>query len=218
MAHAIGLVAVLAILPAAAQAQTGGRARVIDGDTLVLKEERIRLSGIDAPEAAQSCLFEGEWWPCGQRATEALGNYIERRSLNCFGVDHDTEGNLLAVCLVEGEDVNGWLVTEGWAIADRRNSSAYAKEERAAKVARKGVWRGSFIEPHAWRSGKRLTVKASAVRNCNIKGEISRGGEKIYHLPSGQMYALIELDRAKGERMFCSEKAALAAGWRPSPQ
>ena len=32
------------------------------------------------------------------------------------------------------------------------------------------------------------------------------------------MYALIELDRAKGERMFCSEKAALAAGWRPSPQ
>ena len=60
MAHAIGLVAVLAILPAAAQAQTGGRARVIDGDTLVLKEGRIRLSGIDAPEAAQSCLFEGE--------------------------------------------------------------------------------------------------------------------------------------------------------------
>ena len=114
--------------------------------------------------------------------------------------------------------MNGWLVTEGWAIADRRNSSAYAKEERAAKMARKGVWRGSFIEPHAWRSGKRLTVKASAVRNCNIKGEISRGGEKIYHLPSGQMYALIELDRAKGERMFCSEKAALAAGWRPSPQ
>ena len=51
---------------------------------------------------------------------------------------------------------------------------------------------------------------------CKIKGNINRGGEKIFHVPGGQYYRSIKIDRSKGERYFCSEAEARKAGWRRS--
>lgn len=49
---------------------------------------------------------------------------------------------------------------------------------------------------------------------CRIKGNISLDGERIYHTPSDEWYDETRIDRLKGERWFCSDDEARAAGWR----
>ena len=67
----------IALLAAtSAWADITGPARVIDGDTLDIAGERIRLHGIDAPESRQTCIADGATWPCGQSATDALTEFI----------------------------------------------------------------------------------------------------------------------------------------------
>lgn len=52
---------------------------------------------------------------------------------------------------------------------------------------------------------------------CNIKGNISYyTGERIYHVPGQEYYFVTRIDPLKGERWFCSEHEAQAAGWRRS--
>jgi len=51
---------------------------------------------------------------------------------------------------------------------------------------------------------------------CIIKGNISDRGERIYHMPGGEFYDRTRISLAKGERWFCSEADARAAGWRRS--
>lgn len=51
---------------------------------------------------------------------------------------------------------------------------------------------------------------------CRIKGNISRSGERIYHVPGGRWYERTRINPSKGERWFCSEEEARAAGWRKS--
>ena len=53
-----------------------GPARIIDGDTIDIAGERIRLHGIDAPESRQTCIADGVIWPCGKSATDALAEFI----------------------------------------------------------------------------------------------------------------------------------------------
>lgn len=120
-------------------------------------------------------------------------------------------------------DINAWLVREGWALAYRRYSRAYVDEELAAKVARRGIWRGEFIRPWDWRRGERLQTADRDARHvssrdrgaCNIKGNISRNsGRRIYHVPGDPDYAHTRISTSHGERWFCTESEARAAGWR----
>jgi len=50
--------------------------------------------------------------------------------------------------------------------------------------------------------------------NYPIKGNINAKGEKIYHALWSKHYAATKIDTSKGERWFCSEAEAKAAGWR----
>jgi micrococcal nuclease len=50
--------------------------------------------------------------------------------------------------------------------------------------------------------------------NCDIKGNISSSGEKIYHEPGCGSYSRTIIDESAGEQWFCSENEAEAAGWR----
>ena len=213
------------------QTDVAVRARVIDGDTIEVGSVRIRLFGLDAPESAQRCLAGSRRWPCGEQATRALVGRIDGRSVACEERDQDRYGRIVAVCRYGGQDVNAWLVREGWAMAYRRYSSAYASEEASAKAAKRGVWRGEFVPPWDWRRGDRLKsasrgdrVKATrdaprvAARdrgNCNIKGNISHNsGKRIYHMPGDRDYERTRISTSRGERYFCSEAEARAAGWR----
>lgn len=72
------------------------------------------------------------------------------------------------------------------------------------------VARGTYVPP-------KITTNPTPSQNCNIKGNISyRTGEKIYHVPGQQYYNNTEIDTSAGERWFCSEAEAQAAGWRKS--
>ncbi len=101
-----------------------GRVRVIDGDTIDIGGSRVRMHGVDAPESAQSCLAGGERWPCGSRATRALAQRIDGRTVACEQRDLDRYGRIVAECRQDGRNLNAWLVAEGWALAYRRYSRA----------------------------------------------------------------------------------------------
>lgn len=124
--------------------------RVVDGDTLVLDGERIRLEGIDAPEKTQSCYRDGIAYPCGLRAKEALERLVRGLEM-CQEIGRDRYGRVLGTCYAGGVNINAALVSSGWALAYRRYSTAYVGEEEEARENRRGMWAGEFMEPWEWR-------------------------------------------------------------------
>ena len=142
--------------PAPAPEEVAGRAVVIDGDTLDVAGHRIRLYGLDAPESRQTCWAQGQRWACGEQATRALTDRIGGQTVQCAVRDRDRYGRSVAVCQLAGQDLNAWLVAQGWALAYRQFSEAYVAEEEGAAAGGRGIWRGQFVAPWEWRRGVRL--------------------------------------------------------------
>ncbi len=219
-------IVLLSLAPAASAADLIGQASIIDGDTIEIHGQRIRLFGIDAPEHDQLCEAGGNQYRCGQQASFALADQIGKQAVDCAPRDVDQYGRVVAVCSAAGEDLNAWMVRQGWALAYRHYSTAYVPDEDAARLAGDGIWRGTFDAPWDWRQGKRQGAaqvqsqapvsSAAVVGQCVIKGNISSKGERIYHVPGGPYYDATVIDTAKGERWFCTEAEAVAAGWRKS--
>lgn len=201
--------------PDSGRPEITGQASVIDGDTIEIQGRRIRLFGIDAPEAGQDCEANGKRYRCGQKAALALADKIGQRPVSCQQKDTDKYGRAVAVCRIGTTDLNGWMVVEGWALAYRHYSSDYVDEEDAARAAHKGVWAGAFVAPWDWRH-EHQSAASDKPSDCQIKGNINSKGEHIYHVPGGEYYDRTMIDTSKGERWFCSEAEARAAGWRRS--
>jgi endonuclease YncB( thermonuclease family) len=128
-----------------------GKVRVIDGDTIVIRGTHIRLNGIDAPEADQTCTdADNRPWRCGRAATRVLIERIAGRPLTCSTSGLDRYRRVLARCaLPDGSDINAWMVQQGWALA--YYSDAYRAQEAEAQAAKRGIWAGTFIPPWMWR-------------------------------------------------------------------
>lgn len=203
-----------------------GRASVTDGDTVVIGGTRIRLHGIDAPESAQLCQdAAGKDYRCGQVAALALSDRIGESPISCEPRDTDRYGRTVAICRKGADDLNAWMVAQGHAVAYRRYSVDYVEQEAQARAAKRGIWIGSFEDPSEWRRARRTGAATRTVEEpsatgvgtagaCAIKGNISTRGDRIYHLPGTAAYARTVIDERSGERMFCSEDEAKAAGWR----
>lgn len=228
-------VAVEASPSLAAADPVSGRALVTDGDTLVIGDARIRLEGIDAPETDQVCLDrEQRRFPCGIDAREKLKELTGDRALTCVGKEIDRYGRRLMMCSVGGLDINSAMVKAGWALAYVRYSRQYVAQEADARGHAAGMWAGAFIAPWDWRHRDRNTIILGSISvpvtaqaallpanpdvpnaaGCNIKGNISRSGARIYHVPGMRDYERVRINERSGERWFCSEEEARAAGWR----
>ena len=138
-----------------------GHARIIDGDTLEMNGKRVRLEGIDAPESRQECeRSNGRRYACGREATMKIRRRIAGRVLRCESSGRGRYGRIIATCYLGKTDLNAWMVKQGQALAYRRYSRAYVGDELSAKLGRRGIWQGRFVEPRNWRRGERLEEQA----------------------------------------------------------
>jgi endonuclease YncB( thermonuclease family) len=143
-----------------ASADIIGRASIIDGDTIEIHGQRIRLHGIDAPEKGQPCFdASGKSWRCGPAAANALDELIGVSPVACREKDVDRYGRIVAICNVRGEDIEAWLVRNGHAMAYRKYSSDYIAAEQEAKNAKRGIWSGVMQPPWEWHKEQREAVR-----------------------------------------------------------
>jgi len=192
-----------------------GAVRVIDGDTLEVGGQRIRLEGIDAPESSQTCQTEqGDIWNCGAAATAELRLLTNGRTIVCDPLGKDKYGRILAHCFDGSVNLNAAMVRRGFAWAFVKYAQTFVADEAAARRAGAGVWQGPAVAPWDYRGGVWQTAEVAAPQGCAIKGNISNQGQ-IYHMPWSPWYGKVQIDEQAGERWFCSETEAIAAGWRP---
>lgn len=192
--------------------------RVIDGDTIEIEGgEMVRYIGIDTPETVDP-----------------------RKPVQCFGVEashknkelvdgkmarlekditeRDKYNRLLRYVWVGDIFVNLELVKQGFAFSytyppDVKYQDLFVKAQEEAREARQGLWNSCPAQTPAQAETPALQENYSG-GSCLIKGNISSSGEKIYHLPGCGSYEKTRIDEARGEKWFCSESSALAAGWR----
>lgn len=192
-----------------------GTATVLDGDTVDIGVIRIRLHGIDAPEDSQICEDKyGRDWPCGTASTNFLADWIDGKKVECLALERDMYGRVIGTCYKDGIDLNAAMVREGLAWAFTRFSEDYVVEEATAREAQLGIWQANNTPAWEWRGQAWERAVAASPDGCPIKGNINRQGEKIYHTPWSRWYDRVQIDESQGQRWFCDEAEAQAAGWR----
>lgn len=207
-------VLLLACLPYAVIAAPQGRVQVIDGDTWKVGGHKVRLFGIDAPEADQKCQRpSGETWACGRWVTAETKARYEGKAASCTALDRDRYGRTVARCYVNDIDVGQAMVSDGLAFAYRRYSMDYDLDEKSAAVNDRGLHASRVQNPSEYRAARRQDPQPSR-SGCAIKGNISSKGVRIYHLPGQEHYSRTRINSSKDERWFCSESEAQRAGWR----
>ena len=129
-----------------------GPARVSDGDSLRIGDQRIRLYGIDAPERGQTCRHaDGTVFACGDHVTEVLRDRLRGHDLRCTHIEYDRYDRSVAQCFVGEADIARELVAAGYARAYLRYSRDYEGIERTARDAERGIWAGEMQAPDAFR-------------------------------------------------------------------
>ena len=128
-----------------------GKAKVIDGDTIHINKNKIRLHAIDAPETNQTCNKNSKVWNCGEESTKYLKELIANNIIECITQAKDRYNRFIGICYKDNLDLNSEMVLNGWAIAYRYYSMDYVEEEEEAKQQKKGVWSGEFEEPYLFR-------------------------------------------------------------------
>lgn len=135
-----------------------GKVKAIDGDTLEVGGVRLRLYGIAAPPKDATCGAGAASWPCGREAAFALAFETAEHWVSCtWGGPPAKDSRATApaipaaVCLVGPYDLAALMVRKGWELAEPGAAPGYAGEESEARLAGRGIWRGHFVPPEAWR-------------------------------------------------------------------
>ena len=194
-------------------------------------------AALTAPAVDQLCLnTKGERWTCGAAARDELIKFAGNKTWTCNGArSTDRRGRIVARCEVDGEDIQKWLVRNGWALAYVRFSRDYeaGRKSRARGQGRDvagrlhravGLARPQQEDRHSRRgetARKRQRDPAGvgvgigrALARLHHQGQ--RQPLRRMHLPSpaSRWYAKIEMKISKGTRWFCSVEEAEAAGCR----
>jgi micrococcal nuclease len=194
---------------------------VTDGDSFEIEmngvDFRVRLIGLDAPEMGKE--------PLAEEARTALRDMLDGRQIIMVRdrSEADRYGRLLRFVFVDGVFVNREIIRLGLAEEnpyppDTACTDEFQAAEEEARQEGLGLWGlesvgGGLTDA----DGKACRQNcATPSPGCLIKGNINLEGEKIYHVPAGEYYAQTEIEPEKGERWFCSEAEAAAAGWRKS--
>lgn len=141
------LIVAVAWLETLSEHNFSGRVVVVDGDSLIIDGEKMRLSGIDAPELEQTCGGQRGVWLCGRRSREALRNLIDSNIVVCISDGIDRYQRWLVRCEIGSVELNRAMVLDGWAVS----YGAYEREEDLARAAKRNLWAGEFERPSSWR-------------------------------------------------------------------
>jgi len=216
--------------------------KVVDGDTVDVnidgKTERIRLIGLDTPETVDprktvQCFGQ----EASTKAHELLDGKKVTLEADATQGERDTYGRLLRYIMIEGgNDFSKTMIENGYGheytyqIPYKRQNE-YKEAQKSAENGKKGLWADNtcagtttavapapaVTTPAAAPvvSTPKVTAPVQTNTGCLIKGNISSGGH-IYHVPGGAYYDQTSIDTSAGERWFCTEAEAVAAGWRAS--
>jgi len=125
--------------------------KIVDGDTIFLNGEKMRFSGIDAPELKQTCIQNDEEIACGVYAKKLLIKKIGNKIPKCISEGKDIYKRTLAECFVKGESLSKFLVRSGYAFAYLKYSNKFIKDEEFAKTNKIGMWSMTFQYPWSFR-------------------------------------------------------------------
>ena len=128
-----------------------GIPNIIDGDTIHINKNKIRLHGIDAPEIKQKCILNDKEWYCGKQSRIELKKLINNEIVECIVNNIDIYNRYIAICYVKKNNLNQLMVKKGWAIAYKHYSSQYIIEEKYAQENKLGIWAGKFVDPYIFR-------------------------------------------------------------------
>jgi endonuclease YncB( thermonuclease family) len=190
-----------------------GRGYAVGPDTLRVGGTSVKLAGIEAPESEQRCGRGGNKWRCGAVAETVLSRLVNGRTVSCALSGTDAAGRALGQCSVGQKDVGAELVRQGYVFADGTFLGRYTGEEYEARAAKAGLWAGDVERPAAYRAKVWEEAKRRAPDGCPIKGQVS-GASRIYVLPWSTDYDRARVQKTRGERWFCSEQEAEAAGFK----
>ncbi len=203
--------------------------QVIDGDTIKIMYEgdevTVRYLLIDTPETNHPRLGEQ---PLGKEATKENKRLIESGDVTIefdVGDRFDDYNRLLAYIYVNGESVQEQMIGAGLARVayvfppNTRYLDQFEQAEQLAKKSEAGIWqyenystdRGFNADAYGQESTGNSTPTKFDRQNgdCDIKGNINRSGNKIYHLPNDSSY-----EQTNPEEWFCSEQEARDAGFK----
>ncbi|MBI5071988.1 thermonuclease family protein [Candidatus Falkowbacteria bacterium] len=200
---------------------------VVDGDTVKVNidgtVETLRLIGIDTPETVDprkpvQC-FGVE---ASNKAKELLTGAKVRLEADPTQGESDVYGRLLRyVFLDDGTNFNKLMIEQGYAFEYTYNTpykyqTEFKQAETYARENKLGLWAddtcAGVADPVSADTNTNTNTSIGAPEGCVIKGNIST--EKIYHLPGCGSYDKTVIDESAGERWFCTEEEAVAAGWR----
>ena len=131
---------------------------VIDGDTILLNNYKIRFSGIDAPESyfrgkMQICFQNKKKILCGHQAKKKLTQKIGNNTVKCLlEKKKDIYNRILAECFIKDESLSVYMVKNGYAFDyPRYSKKKYSEFQEFAKKNKLGLWNTKFEYPWIWR-------------------------------------------------------------------